>query len=89
MKASEGPFEIGNVEGRCKVWGGDGDIVASFRWVVNGDAEANAMLFSRSREMLALLREIGPTLGHYHGPLGGCTACQVDALLEDLEEVEI
>jgi len=89
MKASEGPFEIGNVEGRCKVWGGDGDIVASFPWVAEGDSEANALLFTRSRYMLALLRELAPTLGHYHGPLGGCAACQVEALLEDLKEVEM
>ena len=57
-------------------------------YIPREEAQANAILFTRSREMLALLRELAPTLGHYHGALGGCTACQVDALLEDLKEVE-
>jgi len=57
-------------------------------YIPREEAQANALLFARAREMLALLRELAPTLGHYHGALGGCTACQVEALLEDLKEVE-
>ena len=36
----------------------------------------------------ALLREIAAQVKHEHDQNGGCSACDIDALLEDLKEVE-
>jgi len=90
MKASSGPFEIdtyGHGHGH-NVFENDRNIWVAHYPDSTGASEANALLFTRARDMLRLLREVAPMLGHYHGPLGGCTACDIDALLEDLREVE-
>jgi len=57
-------------------------------YIPREEAQANALLFARAREMLALLREIAAQVKHEHDQNGGCPACGIDALLENLKEVE-